>query len=74
MPDTTSSLAKTFTQAGAVGVFVCFMFLFGLYIFLDYKQDNNHISHETEADVQLNDTLRDMTGVLSELKTVINNK
>lgn len=74
MTDQTTSLAKTFTQAGAVGLFVCFMFLFGLYIFLDFKQDNNHIEHETAADVQLNDTLRDMTGVLGELKTVISNK
>jgi len=72
MSNQSTSLAKTFTQSGAAGLFICLMFLFGIYIFLDFKQDNNHIAHQTQSDIMLNETLRDMTGVLSEIKTIIN--
>jgi len=72
MTNQVSSLAKTFSKNGAAGIFIAMIFLFGLYIFLDYKQNNNHIAHQTQSDIMLNETLRDMTGVLSEIKTIIN--
>jgi len=72
--ETSTSLAKTFTKAGSVGIFICVMFVFGFYIFLDYKENNNHILHQTVSDVRLNDTLMQMTGVLSSLETTIRDK
>ena len=83
MSEKTSSLlqlAKTFSTSPQ-GVAVAVVFLLGFFMYLDFKQDNNHIEHETQADIELKNVLEksneiDMQfiEVLTEIKTVINNK